>query len=420
MTRRTRLYAGLCSAYLLLTAAQGIHGLPRFEDLKEAFVDSVKSIVPRSFAGQALQRRQQSNSTNSTSETDVWILADEYSGHTFFDDWKFFTGADPTNGLVEYVLLQLNSMRTNEFDEFITSSYVDQDTAFSEGLAYVDDNNTVIMKGDNTSWVNIGDTRKSVRIESNKYWNGGLFLLDLNRAPWGCAVWPAFWTLGALATWPTAGEIDILEGVHDNIHNHVAWHTNPGCVLTETGNYTGTVDQTDCNANINDNSGCGISDWSRVSYGESFDAQGGGVYAMLWDETGIAIWYFYRVSIPQDIQDGDPKPKTWSMPSASLAPEGCDPFQYFANHSIVFDITFCGDWAGNSYATTPGCPGTCAERLQDPANFINASWSINSLKIYTKESLQGTVVSAGHATSSPHSSMLLTAVVGLLMLLALC
>ena len=72
-------------------------------------------------------------------------------------------------------------------------------------------------------------------------------------------VWPAFWTLGALAQWPQvnhlmfffrfynlteyrqAGEIDIIEGVHDNIHNHVAWHTEPGCVLMETGNYTGTV-----------------------------------------------------------------------------------------------------------------------------------------------------------------------------------
>ena len=35
---------------------------------------------------------------------------------------------------------------------------------------------------------------------------------------------------------------------------------------------------------------------------------------------------------------------------------------------LCADITFCGDWAGNSYATS-GCPGTCAERLQDPKNF---------------------------------------------------
>lgn len=28
-----------------------------------------------------------------------------------------------------------------------------------------------------------------------------------------------------------------------------------------------------------------------------------------------------------------------------------------------------GDWAGNSYATS-GCPGTCPDRLMDPANFV--------------------------------------------------
>lgn len=62
-------------------------------------------------------------------------------------------------------------------------------------------------------------------------------------------VWPAFWTLGS-GTWPEVspssdisvnehvltifysypqtGEIDVIEGVHDNEHNQVTWHTNPG------------------------------------------------------------------------------------------------------------------------------------------------------------------------------------------------
>ena len=52
------------------------------------------------------------------------------------------------------------------------------------------------------------------------------------------------------------GEIDIIEGVHDNEHNQVTWHTAPGtasenssifaklregCNLTSTTNFTGTV-----------------------------------------------------------------------------------------------------------------------------------------------------------------------------------
>jgi hypothetical protein len=36
-------------------------------------------------------------------------------------------------------------------------------------------------------------------------------------------------------------EIDILEGVHDNEHNQVTWHTGPGCNLTPNDNFTGTV-----------------------------------------------------------------------------------------------------------------------------------------------------------------------------------
>jgi hypothetical protein len=37
------------------------------------------------------------------------------------------------------------------------------------------------------------------------------------------------------------GEIDILEGVHDNEHNQVTWHTGPGCNLTPSDNFTGSV-----------------------------------------------------------------------------------------------------------------------------------------------------------------------------------
>ena len=74
---------------------------------------------------------------------------------------------------------------------------------------------------------------------------------------------------------------------------------------------------------------------------------------MMWDQTGIFVceWlhyflkicfiyqylgYYYRVSIPQDITDGDPQPATWSTPSAALSPAGCNIDEFFFNHSIVF------------------------------------------------------------------------------------
>ncbi len=87
------------------------------------------------------------------------------------------------------------------------TSYTTREYAFQQGLAYVDDNGTVIMKGDDTTQLTAGVYRDrrvyshirlllyfgtehilacSVRISSKKVYNTGLFILDLNRVPWGC------------------------------------------------------------------------------------------------------------------------------------------------------------------------------------------------------------------------------------------
>ena len=44
-----------------------------------------------------------------------------------------------------------------------------------------------------------------------------------------------------------------------------------------------------CDGTIPGNAGCGITEWSQASYGPTFDAQGGGVFAMKWDEDGISV-----------------------------------------------------------------------------------------------------------------------------------
>ncbi|TFY80118.1 hypothetical protein EWM64_g3892 [Hericium alpestre] len=248
----------------------------------------------------------------------------------------------------------------------------------------------IIMKGDDTNWLPAGANRQSVRVSSYAQYNGGLFILDVDRAPWGCGVWPAFWTVGN-GIWPNTGEIDIIEGVHDNEHNQVTWHTSPA---NFTGTIVGQSNQPNLDCRGTDNGpGCGITEWSRASYGPTFDAQGGGVFAMKWDQDGIAVWSFYRVAVPQDIVNEAPNPSQWGAPVAALEPGKCNPFQYFANHSIIFDITFCGDWAGNSYATS-GCPGTCSDRLMDPSNFVNASWDINTVKVYRRQDITGTISAA--------------------------
>ncbi|KIM84419.1 glycoside hydrolase family 16 protein, partial [Piloderma croceum F 1598] len=235
----------------------------------------------------------------------------------------------------------------------------------------------------------------SVRITSNTSYNTGLFILDLNHAPWGCGVWPAFWVLYTVGpNWPQGGEIDILEGVHNNENNQVTWHTGPGCTLTPNASFSGSLaGNLNCDVTSGNNARCSIIEWSRASYGPYFNAQQGGVFAMKWDDLGISVWSFYHQAIPEDITNGQSPNSTWIEPVVQLSPSGCDPLKYFYNHSVIFNITFCGDWAGNSYATWD-CPGTCAERVMDLSNFVNASWSINSLKVYQKISLTGKISSA--------------------------
>ncbi|KIK43528.1 glycoside hydrolase family 16 protein [Suillus luteus UH-Slu-Lm8-n1] len=325
--------------------------------------------------------------------TILWVIQDTYEGSTFFDTFDFFTGPDPTNGMV---------------------TFVDQQTAMNDNLAYVTSDNKVIMRGDNTTQLAYGVNRNSVRIKSQAQYNMGLFILDLEMAPWGCGVWPAFWQVLMLrrkartvgnGPWPYTGEIDIIEGVHDNQHNQVTWHTAPGCNLTQNTSFTGTIVQTNytdnlqCDAFINNNAGCGVLEWSHASYGPLFDEANGGVFAMNWDENGIAVWSFYRATIPLDITQGEPNPSNWGEPVAALSTQSCNITNYFANHSIIFDITFCGDWAGNSYNTS-NCPGTCESQLMDPANFVNASWIINSLSVYKQSWLDLTGTSNAARTDS--------------------
>jgi len=363
------LFALLVASFLPPT-----NGLRFFPSLNQRFPLASESVQRRSTPSSGIN-------FNPNGSAFLWLPEDNYSGETFFDGFDFWNASDPTDGTV---------------------NFVNKSVAIQKNLTYTSYDGKVIMKADDYTTLPLGTYRDSVRISSKKSYTTGLFILDLNRAPWGCAVWPAFWTVGP--NWPAGGEIDILEGVHDNEHNQIAWHTGAGCSLDPKATFTGTVvsdngvNRTDCNGLANSNSGCDITEWSRASYGTYFEAQGGGILAMKWDENYISVWSFYRAAIPKDIIAGTPNPSLWGAPSATLLNTQCNITNYFWSHAIVFDITFCGQWAGNSY-TTSGCPGTCPQRLTDPTNFVNATWSINSLQVYRKQLIQS--VSSGSLEGTP-------------------
>ncbi|KAF8544387.1 concanavalin A-like lectin/glucanase domain-containing protein [Trichophaea hybrida] len=172
----------------------------------------------------------------------------------------------------------------------------------SSGLIHAS-NTSIYLGADYTSLAPHG--RSSVRLESKERYTKGLFILDVDHIPYSCGVWPAFWTYAH--PWPSEGEIDIIEGVHEQSSNSIVIHT-PTDLCTcppstlEPGVPSPAMDQY-----------VKIEDPRRNSYGSPGFA--GGVYTMEW--TGIA----------------------W-------VPVECGMKKLRSGHRLVFNITFCGEWAG--------------------------------------------------------------------------
>lgn len=129
---------------------------------------------------------------DSVNDTTLWVIEDTYEGQSFFEcvdicfsfetssangvvpssTFDFYTGVDPTK--FAYSLLRefidtdtRSSQRIGNVSPSVhesisnkaSPSFVDEQTAFADGLAYVTSDNKVIMKGDNTTWLAEGVNR---------------------------------------------------------------------------------------------------------------------------------------------------------------------------------------------------------------------------------------------------------------------
>ncbi|GAA6027323.1 hypothetical protein JCM8097_002593 [Rhodosporidiobolus ruineniae] len=295
----------------------------------------------------------------------VYQLAQQsLGGYSFFDNWDFFTYPDPTHGAVEYV---------------------SNATAWANGLVHVPEpgRNSTVMRVDSWSTLPYGTDRQSVRITSKeKVEYGSLVVVDLAKIPYGPTVWPAFWTVGD--DWPNGGEIDIVEGVHNQTQNQMTLHTSNGCELKSPMQAVGSVLAANCSVYAASNAGCGVQDPSPTSFGSGFNAAGGGVFAMLWDSSGIAVYFFQRDAIPADIASGAPSPSSWGLPRAFWDGSSCNPQQFFGPQTLVFDITLGGDWAGATY-NQAGYAGDWRTAVQDPKNYVDATFEVNYVKVYKQQ-----------------------------------
>jgi hypothetical protein len=56
---------------------------------------------------------------------------------------------------------------------------------------------------------------------------------------------------------------------------------------------------------------------------------------------------------------------------------------HFNGHQIIFDMTFCGDWAGAVYGQGDGCSGSCTDFVaNNPTAFAEHFFAIQNLTVY--------------------------------------
>ncbi|PVG01939.1 hypothetical protein CPB86DRAFT_870641 [Serendipita vermifera] len=286
-----------------------------------------------------------SSSTPTQTFSDQWKLQKVHNGSSFSDDWDFWDSADPTHGAV---------------------NFQNAENAWNQKLIEIQDGKAV-MRVDSTN-DNVG-YRNSVRIHDKYRFNvNSILIMDAGHMPTGCATWPAFWANGD--NWPTGGEIDIVEGVHNADHNQATLHTKNGCNAVSNvalGHLLNGV----CDVEDGDNSGCGyMTNPGENDYGTGFNGARGGVY--------VVQWMFSPIN--QCRGHG---------PSYHLL-NGCTLNQYFTDQFAIFDTTLCGDWAGAAWESS-GCAASTG--FPDCGSFVSARgdafreayWKVNYVKYFTQD-----------------------------------
>ncbi|KIJ54491.1 glycoside hydrolase family 16 protein [Sphaerobolus stellatus SS14] len=301
-----------------------------------------------------------------------------YAGSSFFDRWTYYNNFDNlTNG---------------------DAIFVSQTVAETSQLTFINSAGNAIIKVDNETEVPSNFKRNTVRIESADLYDvGSLWIADMLHVPYGCSVWPAWWSQAL--NWPTGGEIDTFEGVNLVAHNQMALHTTSGCMLSQSDNplMTGLINSTDCNSEANSNQGCVVTDPRTDSYGEAFAKQGGGMFVTEFAPSGIAIWFFERASIPDALNGNNISTvdtSTLGTPVANYSSSSCSPNAFFEAQQLILDITLCGDFAGNANVFAQTCSGSCYNDfvIGPPSGYDNAYFEIKSIKTFKDPSVKSSAI----------------------------
>jgi hypothetical protein len=321
------------------------------------------------------------------------LVEDLTTAEKFWDAFDFFAGPDPTQGHVKFV---------------------DTTTANSSSLA-----GQIITKYGPAIYMGVDfksaapQGRQSIRLTSKKTHTHALWITDILHAPSVPGGWPAYWLLGQGAEWPLAGEVDIFEQVNNASSNKMTLHTKPGLAISDdlSGMATGSKIATkNCDVNAagqDKNVGCGIG-MPAGTFGDAFNQNDGGVFATEVTSTGIKSWFFPRNALPQGVDFNDPQStENWPKPNALWTAKDVNFDDYFKNLQMIWDITFCGDWAGavwESSGYTALAP-TCKEFVANhPEAFQDAYFATYGTKIFEDDDMNSAAPAAGSTSPSSASA----------------
>lgn len=314
-------------------------------------------------------------------------LVKEYAGSNFFDDWNFYGKADDLNS----------------GDAFFLSAA----DAKQQQLAYVESSGNAIIKVDNKTVVPYNEKRNTIRIASkDSYGVGSVWIADMLHVPFGCSVWPSFWSQAP--GWPNGGEIDTFEAINKMTRNQFALHTNPGCTVTNPIQTSTIQNSTDCSYLTNGNQGCVVTNPSTKSYGPDFASAGGGVFVTEMAEEGVSIWFFSRADVPQSLQgDGSSLDiSTLGTPVANYPSTSCTVDKFFEAQNLIFQITLCGVFANGNNGTIfhETCTGVCYNDwvLGPPSNYDDAYFEIQHVRVYGNSTTNDPSSASG--SSSPRKT----------------
>jgi hypothetical protein len=78
---------------------------------------------------------------------------------------------------------------------------------------------------------------------------------------------------------------------------------------------------------------------STGSYGPTFNAAGGGVYATWLESNALKLYWWKRSDIPADITNGNPDPTNWGTPASQfVSGSNCNVGNYFKELTIVSSL----------------------------------------------------------------------------------